>query len=187
MIARSTHTQPTRRDRNSSLLVIYLPSCVRAFAFMTLTIFVLASTVCPVFGTADTPCTGVDTSLTESRAMQLAWLVDAHLKVPYPPVKSIGVFAATAQIDVRVLKYFRMDGWTIVQEGNNESEIVYLFYRHDPEDGKFIDGWGGSVRHDLDVKEAERELVSWVREEMPDIPQKLATCFAEHAVEGQTR
>jgi hypothetical protein len=89
-------------------------------------------------------------------------------------------------LHINILKSFVFHGWSIILVSTNVSDDVYLFYRHRPEDGKFVALYSGVAGYDPDdpdgAAKAEREVESWLRHEMANIPPHLAKCFAWHFV-----
>lgn len=131
-------------------------------------------------------CVGVDRSLTNERAVELAPLIAKQLRSPNPPVKGTIVLESAGHLEVKVLRSFSFQGWSIIQVSTEMSDDAYLFYRQKPEDGKFVALYGGVAGYDPDdpngAAKAESEVESWLRREMADIPSHLADCFAWHFV-----
>ena len=131
-------------------------------------------------------CAGVDRSLTNERAVELAPSIAKQLRSSIPPVKGTSVLESAGDLEVKVLKSFSFHGWTIIQVSTNMSDDAYLFYRQRPEDGKFVALYGGVAGYDPDdpngAAKAESEVESWLRQEMADIPSHLADCFARYFV-----
>lgn len=136
-------------------------------------------------------CAGVDRSLTNERAVELAPLIAKQLRSSNPPVAGASTFESDGDLTVKVLKSFSFHGWRIFQVSTNMSEDAYVFYRQRPEDGKFVALYGGTAGYDPadpnGAAKAEYEVESWLRHEMADIPSHLTDCFAWHFVVERTR
>ncbi len=107
-----------------------------------------------------TPCNGVDRSLSESRKKELASAI----------IRQEGLERAD------VMQSFKSDGWTIVYVNTYISDEPYLFYSGDPIMAKRpITAWSGAAT----VFETS-EIKDWVLKNAPNIPDRLASCFAWH-------
>jgi hypothetical protein len=131
-------------------------------------------------------CAGINRSLTKERAMDLAPLIAKQLRSPNPSVEGTSAIESAAGLEVQVLESFNFQGWFILFVSTHVSEPVYLFYSQLPENSKFVALYGGAAGYDPDdpngASKAEHEVTSWLRKEMPKIPQHLADCFAWHFV-----
>ncbi len=107
---------------------------------------------------AETPCTGVDRTLTKQGGATLA--------------------AIAKQLDVkRVLVHqsFRFGGWSILYVSTFETDDAYVFYRSDPARSHYVTLWGGVA-----IEDEEQEIRDWSVKNAPGVPPILARCFAWH-------
>lgn len=115
--------------------------------------------------TADTscawaaPCDGVARDLTDKRNVELAPKIAEYLHV--------------ASVDV--LEELRIGSWSIVSVETHQSDEPYLFFAHDPLTHGPITLWSGAASYF-----EEDSIRHWVVKHAPNIPPKLARCFAWH-------
>jgi UTP-glucose-1-phosphate uridylyltransferase len=105
------------------------------------------------------PCDGIDRSLSEARKTKLAPVIAKEEKVA----------------KVKVLQSFRSDNWHIIYIENYVSDEPFLFYPGDPMTTKPISVWSGAAT----IYE-EQEMKVWTLQNVPGIPENLASCFAWH-------
>jgi hypothetical protein len=110
------------------------------------------------------PCDGVSRELSNSRKASLAPVI----------AKQLGVSA------VDVLQSFQLDTWDIVSVDTHQSDEVFLFYAHDPAGSRYVTMWSGGAMSD-----EEKSIKSWVVNNAPGIPEKLASCFAWHVTKDR--
>jgi hypothetical protein len=114
---------------------------------------VLASTA----ALASAPCEGVDRGLSADRAAQLSHRAAELFHDP----------------SAKALQSFAYDGWTIVHVDLGKSGSAFAFYRSDPLAGGYVTVWRGAASFD----EAS-QIKEWTVENVPEIPNQLARCFA---------
>ncbi len=75
---------------------------------------------------------------------------------------------------VAVYKAFKSAGWFIVFSDASAGDSPYFFYSKDPLKGaKPLTAWSGAAT----IFETS-EVAEWVKRNAPDIPERLANCFA---------
>lgn len=107
-----------------------------------------------------TPCQGVDRDFSKKGKGRLTNAIKKQLRLQA----------------VDVLQIFGSEGWTIVYVDTKVSDEPYLFYSVDPIVArKPVTQWSGAAMI-FETSEVER----WVLDHAPDIPKRLAACFAWH-------
>jgi hypothetical protein len=115
---------------------------------------------------AVSPCDGVDRSLTvEHRS---AWAPEI--------AKQLSVSS------VDVLQSFRVDGWNIIYVDTHQSDEVFIFYARDPLTSHYITSWSGAA-----ASNEEETIKDWTLKNAPNIPLKLASCFAWHVTKDRDK
>ncbi|KAB7739001.1 hypothetical protein F2P47_14480 [Parvibaculum sedimenti] len=105
------------------------------------------------------PCEGVDRSLTTERKAALAPAISQQLHLP----------------KVTVLQSFRDNDWSIIYVQTFVSDETFLFFSGDPLNNHYITKWSGGAS-----PSEEKDIKVWMKKNLPDIPEKLAGCFAYH-------
>ena len=121
-------------------------------------------TVCASVAGAASPCEGVDRSLPVE--LRSPWALEL--------AKQLGVSS------VDVLQSFRLNGWSIIYVDTHRSDEAFLFYAHDPLTSHYITLWSGAAARD-----EEEDVKSWTLKNAPNIPLKLASCFAWHVTKDR--
>lgn len=120
--------------------------------------------LCVPVAHAETPCDGIDRSLTAEQ--RSTWAPELAKQEAVP--------------SVTVLQSFRLDDWRIIYVDTHQSDETFLFYGHDPLKSHFITEWSGAAMID-----EEEEMKSWTLKNAPGIPLKLASCFAWHVTKNR--
>jgi hypothetical protein len=126
----------------------------------------VALTLCISAVHAETPCDGIDRSLTAEQRSTWAPELAKQEKVP----------------KVTVLQSFHLDDWRIIYVDTHQSDETFMFYAQDPLKSHFITEWSGAAMID-----EEEDMKSWTLENAPGIPLKLASCFAWHVTKDRDK
>ena len=115
--------------------------------------------------TAAKPCRGVRTTLSQRRRGDIADAVSVVQKFP----------------GARVLGYFEVQGWYIVYTNASPGDEQYLVYDRDPV-GRVTarTSWSGAA-----TMFETTEVRDWLLAAAPNIPKRLADCFAWHVTLGR--
>lgn len=105
------------------------------------------------------PCDGIDRSLTAEQKLVLAPSVATRLNVS----------------SVEILQAFRSGSWTILYVDTHRSDEVFLFFAADPQLTMPLTSWSGAAARD-----EQESIRDWIIKNAPNIPAKLAVCFAWH-------
>jgi hypothetical protein len=106
------------------------------------------------------PCDGVDRSLNAQRKAQL----------------EVAIAKEHGRQTVKVFDSFKSDGWFILFTDASEGDEPYFFYSKDPLlGGHPVTAWSGAAT----IFETS-DMEKWVKENVPGIPIRLASCFAWH-------
>ena len=105
------------------------------------------------------PCDGIDRSLTAEAGRALASAVSKQMQ----------------KANVDVLQSFRSGEWRIIEIDTHDADNAFLFYAHDPVSNSYITLWSGAAASD-----EEEGIRTWALNNAPNIPLRLATCFAWH-------
>ena len=108
-------------------------------------------------GLASAPCEGVDRGLSPDRAAQLSRRAAEQFHDP----------------KAKALQSFVYDGWAIVHVDLGKSDSVFAFYRGDPLASAYLTVWRGAAGFD-----ETSQIKEWTVENVPEIPNRLARCFA---------
>ncbi len=111
-----------------------------------------------------TPCNGIDRRLDEAQKAEWNPAIEEQF----------------SNEKLEILQMFRFGGWYIVYVSSRVSENSYLFFRGNPLHSKYVTQWGGAAG----TSETD-EMESWVRQNAPGIPRKLARCFAFHVTKDR--
>lgn len=122
-------------------------------------LLVLLCVLAPYSIWAASPCDGVDRSLTADRKIALASAIAKQLQA--------------SRVDV--LESFRLDSWSIIYVGTDNSDNAFLFYSGDPLVDHFVTLWGGAA-----TENEQNSIRRWALKHAPQIPMGLANCFAWH-------
>jgi hypothetical protein len=112
------------------------------------------------------PCTGIDRTLTNAQKQAWAPVIAKQLHVER----------------VDVLQVFRDGDWRVIYVDTHVSDNGFLFYRNDPQRGKYLTTWAGMAMQD-----EEASINQWALQNVPGIPAQLATCFAWHVTQDRDR
>lgn len=113
---------------------------------------------------AKSPCDGVDRHLNSSEASQLSIEVGHQLNTA----------------NVEILQSFKSHDWTILYIDSHEADPAFLFYSGNPLSQRFITLWSGGARTD-----EEQIIHAWLKDNVKDIPNDLARCFAWHVTKDR--
>lgn len=129
---------------------------IRAIA---LTLALAGATAVSGTASADEPCAGVDTELTDARQQEYADLV-------------VGAMDEDLQsFDVTIQNFLESGNWSAVYVSTPVADDGMLFFEEVDGGKKFQDVWGGWA------EPSERpELIEWA--ENLGAPENLASCFA---------
>ncbi len=131
---------------------------IRKF-YMILLIFSLNSSV-----EAKTLCEGLSLELTEIQHKNWS--------------ESIAKQLNTSSVDI--LFILGSGQWRIVYVDTHQADQAFLFYSNDPTDNRYINLWSGAARH------SETSVIKkWALKNIPNIPKKLASCFAWYVTKGE--
>lgn len=105
-----------------------------------------------------TPCKGVDRTLKPTQRVKL----------------EAAIARQQQRETVSVFESFKAGGWSIIFSDASVGDSPYFFYSKDPLKGaEPVTVWsGGATLYETG------EIVDWVKQEAPGIPQRLANCFA---------
>ncbi len=134
---------------------------MRAFV---LAVLALAIVVVPELARASPPCDGVDRTLSPIQATLLSRAIADDLGVD----------------KVKVLKTFKLEGWSIVSIEAPKADDAFVFYSKEPGTARHVTLWSGAAR-----KDEEAEITRWAQANAPGIPARLAKCFAWHVTNGR--
>jgi hypothetical protein len=104
-----------------------------------------------------TPCVNVDRTLTAVQKQAWAPSIARQLHVP----------------GVGVLQVFHQGDWRIIYIDTHRSDNAFLFYRGEPQQGRYINLWAGVAQAD-----EEASITQWTQTNVQGIPPDLAQCFA---------
>lgn len=76
---------------------------------------------------------------------------------------------------VAVRQSFRNNDWNIIYVETFVSDETFLFFSGDPLNNHYITKWSGGAS-----PSEEEDIRGWVKKNLPNIPEKLADCFAYH-------
>lgn len=75
--------------------------------------------------------------------------------------------------NVKVLRIFRVNPWTIVFVQVPQSDDAFLFYSGDPLTHRYLALWAGAAR-----ASEQFEVRAWVGRNVRGLPRRLGNCFA---------
>ena len=81
-----------------------------------------------------------------------------------------------------MLQSFRVDGWSIIYVDTHQSDEAFLFYARDPLTSHYITLWSGAA-----ASNEEETIKDWTLKNAPNIPLKLASCFAWHVTKDRDK
>ena len=129
-----------------------------------------------VSAAAADPCSGVGRALSEQQKVQFAPRIESHLKAQFDP--RLESFLQVQPADVK--QAFHFGRWYIFYVDDHATDSPYVFYSESPlQAARYVTVWAGWAQ-----PTETAEIQEWAVKNAPNIPRKLASCFAWYVTQG---
>ncbi|WP_023201837.1 hypothetical protein [Salmonella enterica] len=113
------------------------------------------------FSFAKTPCTNMSDKLSVVQINSLQNNIKRQLKIE----------------QLNILAFFKEQNVSIVYIETYDADEAFIFYSGDEFKNDFIIMWSGAAE-----KTEEKNIEKWAKDNVPDIPDELARCFAWYTI-----